>query len=374
MKTLNAPPELKYQPLPEIPALDLQLEVPEVAKLTERVPTRSDRSLLNEADAALRGAPAPRRVADVWTGGAGGGRGFVNPASASTYDAYPFAGRSTITDPAAYVQSTGSGGGSRFVEGLKLSGSVLLNAFEGYLANNRADTSGFFLPDSPVGNAPDQTASLSGFGIGLLKGGAGLGLQMPKYQPMSPGEASGMQAVDAAALAVGLAGGAELILGRGAALGNVGIDVVPGPANLMAGTDRFYLNAARRADIDPNGAFDVIAHGSTHEIEVMTSNGAVLVDQRAAARLIQNSPGYVEGQPVRLLSCSTGACDTGFAQNLANKMGIPVQAPTDLVWAYGDGSMVVAPRMSTDPTSYLFNVPNKALEGTFRTFVPGKPQ
>jgi hypothetical protein len=157
-------------------------------------------------------------------------------------------------------------------------------------------------------------------------------------------------------------------------VGNAGIDVAPGPANLMASNDRFYLNASRRADIDPNGAFDVIAHGSTHEIEVMTRNGAVMVDQRVAARLIQDSPGYAEGQPIRLLSCSTGACDTGFAQNLANKMGVPVQAPTDLVWAYGDGRMLVAPRMSTDPNSYLFNVPNKALEGTFRTFVPGKPQ
>ncbi len=38
----------------------------------------------------------------AWSGGAGAGRGFVNPADASTYGAYPFAGRSTITDPSAY--------------------------------------------------------------------------------------------------------------------------------------------------------------------------------------------------------------------------------------------------------------------------------
>ena len=30
---------------------------------------------------------------------------------------------------------------------------------------------------------------------------------------------------------------------------------------------------------------------------------------------------------------SGGASDAGFAQNLANKMGVPVEAPTDLVWA-----------------------------------------
>jgi hypothetical protein len=38
----------------------------------------------------------------AWTGGAGGGRGFVNPAPASMHGA-AFAGRSTVVNPAAYV-------------------------------------------------------------------------------------------------------------------------------------------------------------------------------------------------------------------------------------------------------------------------------
>jgi hypothetical protein len=38
----------------------------------------------------------------VWDGGASAGRGFVNPADAYLYGG-PFAGRSTITDPSAYV-------------------------------------------------------------------------------------------------------------------------------------------------------------------------------------------------------------------------------------------------------------------------------
>ena len=149
--------------------------------------------------------------------------------------------------------------------------------------------------------------------------------------------------------------------------------VAPGPVNFMGRTDSFYLNASRRSDIDPNGVFDVIAHGSTQQIEVMTGSGKViLADQRLVARLIENSPAYTAGQPIRLLSCSTGACDAGFAQNLANKMGVPVQAPTDLVWAYGNGSMVVAPRTSLDPKSYFFNVPDLANQGSFRTFLPGR--
>jgi hypothetical protein len=147
-------------------------------------------------------------------------------------------------------------------------------------------------------------------------------------------------------------------------------DAAAGPVNLMGNGDQFFKNAAKRVDIDPNGSFDVIAHGNSQNIEVMTANGAVTVDQRVAAKLIENSPGYT-GQPVRLLSCETGACDAGFAQNLANKMGVPVQAPTEVVWAYGDGRMVVAPRTSTNPSSPLYNVPDLSRQGTFKTFVPG---
>ena len=45
---------------------------------------------------------AAQQAAETYAGGAGGGRGFVNPALASEHSHYPFAGRSTITDPAAY--------------------------------------------------------------------------------------------------------------------------------------------------------------------------------------------------------------------------------------------------------------------------------
>lgn len=80
------------------------------------------------------------------------------------------------------------------------------------------------------------------------------------------------------------------------------------------------------------------------------------------------------GQPIRLLSCDTWACDTGFAQNLANKMGVPVKAPTKLVWAYGDGKMIVAPRSSLSQSSPLFNVPDLSSQGVFKIFYPGKAE
>ena len=152
---------------------------------------------------------------------------------------------------------------------------------------------------------------------------------------------------------------------------NVPNEVAAGPVNFMGKADDFYRFASRRADIDPAGNFDVVAHGTTTEIEVMTARGPVTVDQRVAARLIQQSPGY-NGQPIRLLSCETGACDTGFAQNLANKMNVPVQVPTELVWAYGNGEMVVAPRFSLNPRLPEFNLPDLTRQGKFQTFTPKK--
>jgi hypothetical protein len=118
-------------------------------------------------------------------------------------------------------------------------------------------------------------------------------------------------------------------IGRANSVAQNNASAAPGPADFMGNSDNFYRFASRRSDIDPNGHFDVIAHGTSSEIEILTSKGSVMVDQRVAAKLIQQSPGY-RGQPIRLLSCETGACDAGFAQNLANKMNVPVQAPTEL--------------------------------------------
>lgn len=83
--------------------------------------------------------------------------------------------------------------------------------------------------------------------------------------------------------------------------------------------------------------------------------------------MIQQSPDYIKGQPIRLLSCSTGKCDTGFAQNLANKLGVPVQAPSDLIWAFPSGKMIIAPRRSTNPSSPLSNQPDLRKVGEFKT-------
>lgn len=140
----------------------------------------------------------------------------------------------------------------------------------------------------------------------------------------------------------------------------------PGPVNFMADSDRFFINASKRPDVDPDGYFDVVAHGSPNKIQIETPNGPVLVDHRTAAKLIEQQPGY-NGQNIRLFSCSTGACDTGFAQNLANKLNVEVQAPTDLLWAYPNGKTLVAPKA-------LNGQPDLSNIGEIKIFLPKKSQ
>ncbi|MCQ2995030.1 hypothetical protein QCD79_12775 [Pseudomonas quasicaspiana] len=154
---------------------------------------------------------------------------------------------------------------------------------------------------------------------------------------------------------------------KGASADAAAGQAAPGAANFMGESDQFFKNVSKRSDIDSNGYFDVIAHGSTQKIEVVTPGGTIMADQRVVSRLIENNPAY-SGQPIRLLSCDTGACDAGFAQSLANKMGVSVKAPTNLVWAYGDGRMVVAPRYPSNP-----NFPDLSNQGEFKIFNPGKP-
>ena len=57
---------------------------------------------VGRAQRQAQAVSAAQQAAETYAGGAGGGRGFVNPALASEHSHYPFAGRSTITDPAAY--------------------------------------------------------------------------------------------------------------------------------------------------------------------------------------------------------------------------------------------------------------------------------
>ena len=155
--------------------------------------------------------------------------------------------------------------------------------------------------------------------------------QMHTWEASNDAQRFGLGAMDAL-MAVGGGASAWDQEGKLGILRESAFSASPAPVHFMEASDRFMISAAKRVDVDPNGLFDVIAHGTPTRIEINTPFGAKLIDAEIAVSCIKYAPGY-DGQDIRLLSCSTGASDTGFAQNLANKMENIVHAPNDVLWA-----------------------------------------
>lgn len=83
------------------------------------------------------------------------------------------------------------------------------------------------------------------------------------------------------------------------------------------------------------GYFDFAAHGTENNIEYESKDK--VMSAREVARVIKHDKSY-NGEKIRLLSCSTGATDEGFAQQLANALGVEVEAPSDVLIVSPDGT------------------------------------
>ena len=92
----------------------------------------------------------------------------------------------------------------------------------------------------------------------------------------------------------------------------------------------------------------------------------MMADHRLIGNMLLHSEDYT-GQPIRLLSCNTGFSDTGFAQNLSNYLNVEVLAPTKYIWAYPNGTHVVAGGKVVNGT--LVMVPSD--KGIMKSFFPG---
>ena len=147
--------------------------------------------------------------------------------------------------------------------------------------------------------------------------------------------------------------------------GTKGSRVAFGSTDYMKPTDNFSKFIKRRTDIDANGFYDIIAHGNAMSIEIQHNGKTITIDHRVAARLFMQDKQY-KGQAIRLLSCSTGKLDTGFAQNLANKLNVPVQAPTDILWARPSGRYYVTAGKTVNGRL----VEDFSKPGDFKTFYP----
>lgn len=147
--------------------------------------------------------------------------------------------------------------------------------------------------------------------------------------------------------------------------GTRGSRAVPGSTDYMNPKDMFSQYIRRRKDIDTGGFYDIIAHGSPFSIKIQHNGETIEIDHRIATRLFKADKNY-KRQGIRLLSCSTGKIESGFAQNLANKLNVPVKAPTDLLWATPSGRHYVA--AGIERNGYL--VDDLSHKGSFKTFYP----
>lgn len=103
--------------------------------------------------------------------------------------------------------------------------------------------------------------------------------------------------------------------------------------------DRLYMYAD---NVSPDGdKFDVALHGTP--TAVCFGSTEANMSPRLLASIIRHSDGY-HGQPIRLLSCSTGKIvedEYCFAEELANALGVTVYAPNDLLYIAKSGIILV---------------------------------
>ena len=119
--------------------------------------------------------------------------------------------------------------------------------------------------------------------------------------------------------------------------------------------------AARRVKKE-DGFTDVAVHRAPDHIEVYRLiNGeekGVKLTHRNLAKFLKSDKGYSGGK-IRLLSCNTGKETGTFAQDLANKMGVAVKAPSDTLHIWPNGRMVIGSSPYKNTGKWITYYPKK---------------
>jgi hypothetical protein len=192
----------------------------------------------------------------------------------------------------------------------------------------------------------------------FLSVGACLGPTIDVIASTEPLDAQALQAIESE-----FSGLSARVVDTGSivdAAGTEQLAVAGGQSNFMASSEKFAEYAARAKPLE--GYHDVIVHGAAGDFGATADAWSTGTEfsHRALAALIERDPGYLGG-PIRLLACDTGGVGATAAQDLANRLGVEVLAPTDTLWAYPSGNLVVGPT----PTSPA---------GGWEAFFPGGPR
>ena len=105
--------------------------------------------------------------------------------------------------------------------------------------------------------------------------------------------------------------------------------------------DPMWKNSGNIKPIE--GYRDIVCHGNTTGFAYKDLDGnEINMTPREFAEILKNSPVF-EGGPIRLISCQAGADSSFTAQYVANRLGVDVLAPTDTVFVYPDGEIIIGP-------------------------------
>lgn len=79
-----------------------------------------------------------------------------------------------------------------------------------------------------------------------------------------------------------------------------------------------------------DGMYDVVLHGNKYFVEYFGKR----IDPDTLCAMIAQRSDYEKNQPIRLISCNTGAVSDGVADYVSNKLHVKVQAPTTTAYVY----------------------------------------
>ena len=122
---------------------------------------------------------------------------------------------------------------------------------------------------------------------------------------------------------------------------------------------------AKRVRKEP-GYTDVAIHGAPGYVSVFRKTGndeeRIDLNHRSLAKFLKHDKGYTGGK-IRLLSCKTGSASGTFAQDLANKLGVVVRAPSDTLHIFPNGRTVIGPNIFTNSGRWIDYYPKGRKRG-----------
>jgi hypothetical protein len=151
--------------------------------------------------------------------------------------------------------------------------------------------------------------------------------------------------------------------------------------DLQSYMDNSVVTPAGRAYYAPgemlDTAFTVLAEPGKHTIDmhggpdyVRIGSDRLTADDLAA--LIEADPNW-HGEPIRLLACETGQSANGFAQQLADRLGVTVHAPSDAVGVDKYGRLYITPLVLNKAGILIPVLPATGKMYAFEPTVPRDP-